>query len=140
MKITNKHGLPQALVNACQQRKPTEGRISVSTLLTPPQIVYLARLHWDDIEEDVVDRVLSMGGTAMAEYLAKHAGEGTLAEVDFKVSIDGTIISFRPDLITGYTLIDYKWSSVWSVIYGKPEWAVQLNVYLALLAWVEGSK
>jgi len=57
MRITNKYGLPEAIVNAVQQRKASDGRISVTSLIDSPQIRQLVLDHWDELEDDASDRL-----------------------------------------------------------------------------------
>jgi len=62
--ITNKYGISDAIVKACQvDNHRTMGDISVTQLLDAPQIRMLKKQH--DTEEDVVDRIWSLMGTAV---------------------------------------------------------------------------
>jgi hypothetical protein len=53
------------------------------------------------------------------------------------VELNGETISGKPDQIKDGVITDYKVTSVWSVIHGKPEWEQQVNIY-RYLARVNG--
>ena len=56
MKITNKHNLPEAIVNMVAPKERSGeypiNRVSVSNLLSPVQTQILSRRYDDEIEED----------------------------------------------------------------------------------------
>lgn len=73
--LTNKHGLPSTFVNACLiDNHVTRGDISVTQLIDAPQIRYLRKRH--DYDEDVMDRIWALMGTAMHHVLE-------LSEIEF---------------------------------------------------------
>ena len=58
MKITNKMGLPEALVRAVQREQHNKpGHISVTTLQKGVKEIILTQRHWDEFEMDVADMV-----------------------------------------------------------------------------------
>ena len=65
MKLTNKHNLPATFVNVIT--RPTYSRgdseISVTEILSPPQLVQLRRRHAEEIEVDAADQVWSLFGS-----------------------------------------------------------------------------
>lgn len=147
MNLTNKLSLPESIVNAIKSflREPAiqiDGveTISVTELLTPPQIRNLLKTYGDTLEEDASDRIWSLLGSAVHEILARSDRENaertlkkSIVTHGFEFLLTGTTdrIAITDD---GYTIQDYKVTSVWEVIYGiKPERIAQLNLYRYLL-------
>lgn len=137
MKITNKYGLPGAIVEAVKNDEYTPGRmadISVTGLLSPPRQKALLRQHYADLTEDASDRIWALMGQAMHSVL-ERAEPSALTENRLYMHSLGWTISGQYDRITlrGKTLQDYKFMSVWEVIHGlKPEKEQQLNVLMQL--------
>jgi len=144
MKITNKSGLPQTLVNVLERDPYTRGgaRLSVTQLIGSPRISILRARHDDEIEMDVVDGIWSMMGRAMHSLAEAGADENHIAEERLHTSILGWTLSGGMDLQTlrdGVAIIeDYKVTSAWAVMHDKPEWVQQLNVYAYLVHKVKG--
>jgi hypothetical protein len=68
--ITNKYNLPQTLYDAIKyDSHKVAGDISVSQLIDSPQIRLLRKSH--DVEEDVVDRLWALLGTAVHNVLER---------------------------------------------------------------------
>jgi hypothetical protein len=66
--LTNKHGLPDTFVKACMiDNHVTRGDISVTQLIDAPQIRYLRKTN--DYDEDVMNRIWALMGTAMHHVL-----------------------------------------------------------------------
>ena len=82
MKITNKSSLPEAVYKALSHSNYNSGSsdYSVTTLLRPPRMVQLERRHWDELEEDVLDRVWSLFGSAAHTILEQHGCDESLTE------------------------------------------------------------
>lgn len=135
MKITNKLGLPEPLVNAVlnQQYSPGSSDITVTTLIQPPLIRKLRREHDDDIEEDVSDRMWALFGSSVHSIL-ENAYKGSTARVEERVYAEvlGWKLGGQFDVLEGSTLSDYKVTSVYASD-GKIEWENQLNVLRWLL-------
>ena len=136
MKLTNKHGLPEAFVRASQGSiyRPSNN-FSPSTLAKSPRQYWLYKRHWDELEEDVSNRVWAIMGTAVHTVLERGHGENELNEQYLKEPLNGFTISGVCDNYNAVTctVSDYKVTSVWSIIYDKSEeWEKQLNVY----AWL----
>lgn len=146
MNLTNRNGLPEALVRALSEgvRKPydpaTEGKISVTGLLDPPRLLQLLIRHWEDLSQDVSDRIWALFGTAVHSFAERGAGADDLSEEFLEVVVPGTEITLRgkADLYTSEapgkgTVWDYKTGSVYQVTSFKAEnirkWAEQLNPY-----------
>ncbi len=137
MILTNKLGLPEPFVKAVNRlnppRDPKSGIISVTTLIRPPQMVALERKHWHEIEEDVSDRVWTMGG-ALSHLVLEAAAHGMALETEGEIVLETgkTKVVGHYDLYLedSATLWDYKRTSAWSVLRGaKLDWEQQLNLY-----------
>lgn len=142
MKITNKYGLPGAIVEAIKNDSYTPGEkcdISVTQLISPPQLVQLHRTHRDEIEEDASDRIWALMGQAVHTIL-ERSEPSAIVEKRLYGDFNGWRISGQFDRMTlrEATLQDYKFASVWELINGlKPDRVAQLNI-LAELAIVAG--
>ena len=138
MKLTNKQGLPQPLVEAV--RNDSYGRgdadISVTQLLAPPRQVALIHEHADEIEEDAADRIYSLLGQAVHTIL-ERANKTGIAERRLSITCEGWKISGGMDAYYTDTglLQDYKVSTAYAFKGGraKPEHEAQLNVYAEIL-------
>ena len=129
MKITNKYDLPEILVAAMENDPYTRGDadISVTQLIDSPRVRELRKEH-PDRESDVSDMVWAFFGQSVHAMLERiPETEGVIREQRVSIELDKKILSGQFDLIYGSTMADYKVTSVWSVIYGKPEWDFQLN-------------
>lgn len=137
MRLTNKFNLPQAFVAAAEagiQPPSPPGRLRVTELIDAPQVLYLKRLHWDDIEEDVSDRVWAIFGTALHRVMQDHTHANTLTEEELSIEVGGITVTGHPDLYEpDETLDDWKVMPVWGIIMedegGKREHINQLNCY-----------
>ncbi len=135
MKVTNKTGLPQALVDAIQNDPyDNDGAdISVTTLLKPVQMVALSK-RYPGFEEDAADSMWALMGQAIHAILERAGeNESRILERRFAATVAGWKLSGQIDALEGRVLSDYKMMSVWEIIYGlKPEKVLQLNI----LAWL----
>ena len=132
MKITNKHCLPEPLVQAITWDLRKREGFSVTDLINPPRITQLQRRHWDELEEDASDRIWVLLGSAIHYVLAKSDIPDSRKEQQLKIEIDGIEITGRPDLCHNGSKDDYKITSVWNIVYepnGREEWHSQLNLY-----------
>ena len=147
MRITNKFGMPQPFVDFAINDKYSKGKadISVTSLIDSPKIKLMKEVYNDKIEVDAVDMVWALFGTAVHSVLESsnpyprvgHPSEKHINEERLYSNINGWVLSgaidrqeIKEDHIT---IVDYKVTSVWSVIYGKPEWENQLNCYAYLV-------
>lgn len=82
MKITNLYGLPQTFVNVVERPTYTKGKahMSVTELLSSPQIVQLKARHSDDIVVDVTDMIWSIFGTAVHTVLEQGKDANHIVE------------------------------------------------------------
>lgn len=137
MKITNHRALPQPFVDAVMPRKPSPDVIRVTELIGPALVRQLQLACWDELVEDVSDRIWSLFGQSVHGVLEAATTEDVhLVEQELSIVVDGQEIRGRPDLVTTEqdTLTDYKVTSVWSVVLGdRIEWEAQLNIYAYML-------
>lgn len=145
MKITNKLGLPETIVNALKRPQYSKGgaHMSATELLSPPRMVQLRIKHADEIEMDAADMVWSLVGTAMHGVLEHGKGDDHIVEQRLHTEIDGWTVSGAVDLQTikedSITISDYKTTGVWAVMNEKKEWEQQLNIYAWLIERVKKS-
>ncbi len=136
MIITNKHSIDEHLFKAIQQmsaRAPSAERLSVTSLIDSPRIRQLTLRHWDDIEDDVSQRMWLVLGISVHALLEEKGGLNDLVEEPIRHDIDGTTISGRADIFTNDGVIkDWKTTSAWTSVFdprGKKSWYYQMNVY-----------
>jgi hypothetical protein len=146
VKLTNRLGLPLPIVKAVENDGYNAGRsdISVTSLIDPPRIQALKKRHWEELEEDVSDRLYSLQGQSVHTIL-ERAAEGLddsyLVERRFYIDLaleDGStfVLSGQVDIfdIQKGILADYKLTSVYSVKGGpKEEYVKQVNIGRLLL-------
>jgi hypothetical protein len=138
MKITNKYNLPQTIVNVLNRPTYTKGKahLSVTEALSSPRIVQLRKRHWDELEEDVADKVWAIFGTAIHSVLEQGKDDNHIIEQRIHTEVDSWNISGAIDLQRvdddGIVLSDYKTTGAWAVMNEKADWEQQLNLY----AWL----
>jgi hypothetical protein len=143
MKITNKYDLPQTFVNVLERPSYNKGaaHLSATELLNSPQLVQLRKVHYDSLEQDAMDMVWSIIGTAVHNVLEKGADANHLVEERIHAQLDGWHISGAIDLQkileNGIEINDYKTVGVWGVMNEKKEWEEQLNIYAWLVETVK---
>jgi len=136
MKITNKYGLPEALVAAVTRDDydfdmAQKSDITVTGLLSPPLQRRLWKEHADEIEEDVSERIWMLLGSAI-HYILESAEPSAITEKRLFAVVDGYVVSGKLDRLhlTEKTLQDYKVTSAWSYVNNAVEdWTKQLNMY-----------
>jgi len=136
MTITNIAGLPEALVKAVSIRPHNDpGRLSATTLLLNAKQILLTARHWDEMEEDVLDRFWALFGTAIHKMLESE-GVDEFTEEFMPHELDGIVITGRIDnynMATG-VITDYKSCSVYKVINQDfLDWRRQGLIYAWLL-------
>ena len=134
MKITNKYGVPQTLVNLMERDTYSRGscHISVTQLIDAPRIKILKEKHADDMVQDVSESLWSMVGRAMHLVAEGGADDEHLAEERLFAKVLGWDLSGGIDLQKigeVVKIMDYKFTSVWAALQNKPEWERQLNTY-----------
>jgi hypothetical protein len=143
MKITNKFGLPQTIVNALERPTYSKGKahLSATELLNSPQIVVLRKQHLDELESDASDMVWSLFGSAVHHILEQGGDDNHLVEERLHAEMDGWNISGAIDLQIihpdGIEINDYKTVGVYGVMNEKKEWEEQLNIYAWLVETVK---
>jgi hypothetical protein len=138
MKITNKYGLPETIMNVIKRDPYTKGKahLSVTQLINSPKIVALTKQFYDEIEVDASEMVWSLFGKAIHNILEVGKSDGHIVEQRLHSEIDGWNLSGAIDVQipnpNGISIRDWKTTGVWSVMNEKIEWEYQLNVY----AWL----
>lgn len=131
MRLTNKQNVPPAIVRAAQPYEKVEGRIGVTTLISPPLQRWLAFRYGDEIELDVMDVLWALKGSATHAILEQYAPHGSWAEAWLETRIEPFTLVGVLDLYTPLTglIEDYKEQSVWRFVNGET-WDIenQLNV------------
>ena len=130
MKLTNNQNLPEAIVRAVANDSYSAGNsdISVTSLINSPRISALRKSHGGEIVEDVADRIWSLIGQATHVVIERAKAETDMVEKRLFTEIEGWKVSGQFDYWSHGALIDWKTTSVWSVIHGgKSDWENQLN-------------
>tara|TARA_R110000744_G_scaffold199074_3_gene318316 strand:+ start:3057 stop:3971 length:915 start_codon:yes stop_codon:yes gene_type:complete len=143
MKITNKHNLPAPVVAALSFDSYDRGKSnrSITQLIDSPKVSILKREHDPEISEDVSNKLWSVLGTAVHIMFENSTDDENMISEEryFFTHPEGWTISGAIDLQVmdqksqSITVMDYKCTSVWSVIFDKKEWHNQLNAYAWLL-------
>lgn len=110
MKITNKNNLPEVLVKIAEAdlRKPKLDRISVTELGNSIKETVLYRRRYDELVEDVSEKVAALFGTAFHNLMEVNDNDdGIEGRVEFTFE-NGITLSGRYDKLDGSFLIDYK--------------------------------
>ena len=143
MKITNRHNLPAPVVAALSFDSYDRGQSnrSITQLIDSPKVSILKREHDSEISEDVSNKLWSVLGTAVHIMFENATEDENLISEEryFFNHPEGWAVSGAIDLQVmdhkseSITVIDYKCTSVWSVIFDKKEWHNQRNAYAWLL-------
>lgn len=135
MRINDDIGV-HAIYEACKKSiyKPKPDRLTITDLINAPLIKELRLKHWDQIEENVSDRIWALYGSAFHSILENADKEFLLKEELFSSDFEGTKITGRIDRLAEehdkIILQDYKVTSAWSCVYGfDPTYTDALNVY-----------
>jgi hypothetical protein len=142
VRLTNRLGLPDALVRAIAADDYSRGAcdISVTQLISPPRLAELRRLHEQEIEEDAAERIWLLMGKIAHGILEKAETAELTEERFFAPAPGGWTFSGALDRLAlldnanRWRVQDYKVTSTWAVRDGgKREWEEQLNLYALLL-------
>jgi hypothetical protein len=98
--------------------------------------VILTDRHWDDLEDDVSDRIWAIFGAAV-HSLMESEGESDFAEQDISFPVGGITVTGRVDNydMENGIIFDYKTASVWKVKFEDfDDWHRQGMIYAWLLA------
>lgn len=147
MTITNNAGLPKVFLDFAKADKYSRGDadISVTQLIDSPRVRMMKEHYRDALTSDVSDMIWALFGTAVHHVLETAKEEkGVVMEQRMMAEVNGWTLSGAVDYQRVYPVgdgtgemacdvIDYKVTSVWSVIYGKEDWVRQLNCYAYLI-------
>lgn len=133
---------PEYLVRAVSggNYEPRPDRMSVTRLIGPPLIRTLEMLHYDDITEEVEDKLWALDGIGF-DYIMKKYSQWGLTNIKLEVPFPTHKLTVVAKLdyynVLDHILADLKRTSIWSVkdaiANGKMDWVHQLNVYDRLL-------
>src|SRR5688500_18951883 len=140
MKLTNKLGLPDAIIRAIQNDDYDKGECdySVTELLKPPRVRALAEKHKADIEEDAEYQLYRLYGKLVHKIL-EQANVKDFAEKRIFAKFGDKVISGQFDNLTlddSGVLSDYKMTTAWKFKKNappEPDWVAQLNMLTELL-------
>jgi hypothetical protein len=136
MKITNRLNLPSGLVKAVSTEKHNaEGCISATTLIQGIKHIILTERHWEELEDDVSDRIWAIWGTAVHSLLEQE-GENEFTELEMAHNAGGITVTGRIDNydMKRGVICDYKTASVWKVkLNDFDDWYKQGMIYAWLL-------
>ena len=142
MKYTNKHNVPQEIINAVHNDSYSRGKATISAtgLLQPPRIRLLAQEHYEELTIDISDEIWKLLGQSVHTILerANEENEDTITEQRMYAIVKDWTISGQTDSIDikNNILKDYKITSAWSIVSalqdGKKDWEQQLNIYAYL--------
>lgn len=139
MKLTNKYGLPDTVVRALTRSEYSKGESnrSITQLIDSPRVRILRQENWNNMEEDVSEKMWAVLGSAAHRMFEETGDDKHITEERLFCEIEGWVISGAIDVQRidddGITIMDYKTTSVWSVILGKESWETQLNCYASLV-------
>jgi hypothetical protein len=135
VRFTNRHGLPQSLVDAVTNDPYDNGGAwrSVTQLIAPARQVLLKKRHEPEIVVDVSERLFALYGQIVHGIL-ERANTADLVEDRLFTEVRGKKISGGYDVLQlqNAKLVDWKFSTVWKAFGTSDEWTAQLNL-LALL-------
>ncbi len=149
MIITNKHNLPEPYFKSCLRDEHPRfdwDTFSVTELMKGTKEIVLNRRYYQELEQDCVDMIWSVFGTAVHKVMEGHEGEQELAEQRISMEIPCGEYGIRHvsggfDLYNAETqlITDYKTTGVYSYQMKLREgtdsdWAKQLRVYWLILA------
>ena len=120
-RITNKHNLPQTLVNLAKSRDYSRGKSdrSITQLIDSPQVSVLRMANENNISEDVVDTFWANLGSAIHHITEKGADDDHLVEERLFTEVGNWTISGAIDIQKlesdgSISVLDYKFTSVWN--------------------------
>jgi len=145
MKHTNKYGMPYVYDKMIRRLATRYGYIprsarpsfSVTSLGGSAYRYKLARLHDDELEEDVLDVFFAFRGQMMHKALEDVSLQNVIPELSLGLELDGVWLSGRIDTILPGVIEDYKMRTVEAMWFHSDddvqELARQLNPYNYML-------
>lgn len=144
MRYTNDSNLPEPLFKAvCNDPYNPTSDFTVTGLIKPARIAALEHQHREELVEDAADRLWSLMGQ-LGHLVLERAGLKTGEYVEKRhtvyrkrnLVVAGAVVESKTWSISGQTdlwrssiVVDYKFTSIWSVKDGlKPEWEQQCNL------------
>ena len=110
MKLTNKSNLPSVIKRAVLN-DPYDGSgsdISTTRLIAPPRIKVLEEKHWDEIEEDLSDKIWALLGSSVHSVIERAVTDEDISELRLFHEVNGWTLSGQFDLLTAKgELIDF---------------------------------
>jgi hypothetical protein len=146
MKVTNIHNVPQTLVALANRDSYSKGKAdySVTELLSPPRIQRLRAKHYHEMSQDVSDMLWQMLGSALHVVAEGGKAENHITEERLFLQISGVVLSGAIDLqvVDGdlVDIVDYKFTSAWSLRNDKPDWEQQGNMYAYMVETLKKKK
>ena len=144
MKITNKHGVPEPLMALASRDYYSKGKAtySVTEIISPPRVQRLREQYNESLEQDVSDMLWSMMGSALHVVAERSQVADHISEERLFLDVDGVRLSGAIDLqrVDGdmVDIVDYKFTSAWSLRADKDDWHQQQNCYAYLVHKVKG--
>jgi hypothetical protein len=136
MTITNKLNLPAGLVKAVSTEKHNAPMcLSATTLLQGLKQILLTERHWDELTDDVSDRIWAIWGQAVHSLL-EHEGEDDFTEQEMAYKVGAITITGRIDNydMKRGIISDYKTASVNKIKFNDfSDWYLQGMIYAWLL-------
>lgn len=146
LKITNRYGLPEAIVRGAriQNAKYDKGNSqrSATQLIRSPRIDILREAHFHEMETDISDDWWALFGSAVHHILEMGKGPNQIVEERLFLDVSGWTISGQADIQEAMpdgsiSISDYKVTTAFAITVdgddGKPEWEAQLNILAYLV-------
>jgi len=139
MKISNNLNLPEPIVAAIRANwygGEGENRFaSVTELIKPTKQLVLAKRHGSELEQDASQLLWTLMGSAIHKVVEAANIDNAIQEERLGLTFEGERITGGLDLYKDGVISDFKFTSVWSYLYGsrREEWTTQLNLYAYLL-------
>lgn len=136
MIITNELNLPQALVDACDvSPHNAPNTVSATTLKNGVREILLTKRHWNEMSDDVANRIFVLFGTAVHALLEREAPD-TFVEERFEKQIGKYKVTGKLDCydMKQKIIFDYKTATTWKYKFNDfSDWRFQGLVYAWLL-------
>jgi hypothetical protein len=151
MKYTNKHNLPQRVIDVIKgvnpdRPKPTNKTFHVTELYMPAYARNLLVNKWDDIVKDYSDSLLTAQGSSLDMAYDKYLpyNDGWDTQISFAEPMEGVTLVGTLDAYNRKTetLVSLKQTAVWAASYKIEDYTKQENCYTWFLnkKWKKVSK